>query len=194
MSSHGIDAASGAIPAADVPRLGLLGGAQGVLGAVNGAMAVLSALAIAAAGAVLTWEVAGRYFFSIPSDWQDELSTFLLIGATFASAGWIQALRGHVAIDALTHILPPGIDHVRRVLADLLSFLFVAFFAWKSVALLLEALEDGQTTPSAWGPPLWIPYGCMAAGMILLALQLLLQVLGSRHADSRPAHLAPAQP
>ena len=194
MSSHGIDAASGAIPAADVPRLGVLGGAQAVLGAVNAAMAVLSALAIAAAGVVLTWEVAGRYFFSTPSDWQDELSTFLLIGATFASAAWIQARRGHVAIDALAHILPPGIDRVRRVLADLLSFLFVAFFAWKSVALLLEALEDGQTTPSAWGPPLWIPYGCMAAGMVLLALQLLLQVLGSRHGDSQPAHLAPARP
>lgn len=194
MSSHGIDAASGAIPAADVPRLGPLGVAQGVLGVVNGAMAVLSSLAIAAAGIVLTWEVAGRYFFSTPSDWQDELSTFLLIGATFASAAWIQARRGHVAIDALSHILPPGIDHARRVLADLLSFLFVAFFAWKSVALLMEALADGQTTPSSWGPPLWIPYSCMAAGMILLALQLLLQVLGSRHGDSQPAHLAPAQP
>lgn len=193
MSSHGIDAASGAIPTADVPRLGVLGRAQGVLGMVNGVMAVLSSLAIAAAGAVLTWEVAGRYFFSIPSDWQDELSTFLLIGATFASAAWIQARRGHVAIDALAHVLPPGIDHARRVMADLLSFLFVAFFAWKSVALLLEALADGQTTPSAWGPPLWIPYGCMAAGMILLALQLLLQVLGSRHGDSQPAHLAPAR-
>ena len=191
MSSHGIDAASGAIPTTDVPRLGLLGGVQSVLDALNSIMAVLSSLAIAGAGIVLTWEVAGRYFFSIPSDWQDELSTFLLIGATFASAAWIQARRGHVAIDALTHILPPGIDHVRRVLADLLSFLFVAFFAWKSVTLLLEALADGQTTPSAWGPPLWIPYGCMAIGMILLSLQLLLQVLGSRHRDAQPAHLAP---
>ncbi len=193
MSSHGIDAASGAIPTTDVPRLGLLGAVQAVLDGLNGIMAVLSSLAIAGAGVVLTWEVAGRYFFSIPSDWQDELSTFLLIGATFASAAWIQARRGHVAIDALTHILPPGIDHMRRVLADALSFLFVTFFAWKSVALLLEALEDGQTTPSAWGPPLWIPYGCMAVGMTLLALQLLLQVLGSRHRDSQPAHLAPAQ-
>ncbi len=193
MSSHGIDAASGAIPTTDVPRLGLLGGVQAVLDGLNGIMAVLSSLAIAGAGVVLTWEVAGRYFFSIPSDWQDELSTFLLIGATFASAAWIQARRGHVAIDALTHILPPGIDHMRRVLADALSFLFVTFFAWKSVTLLLEALEDGQTTPSAWGPPLWIPYGCMAVGMTLLALQLLLQVLGSRHRDSQPAHLAPAQ-
>ena len=190
MSSHGIDAASGELPVADVPRRGQLGSVQAALDGVNGLMAVLSAIAIAAAGLVLTWEVAGRYFFSIPSDWQDELSTFLLIGATFASAAWIQARRGHVAIDALTHVLPPAVDRVRRVGADLLSFLFVAFFAWKSIALLLEALEDGQTTPSAWGPPLWIPYGCMSAGMVLLAVQLLLQVLASGHRDSQPAHLA----
>ncbi len=192
MSTHGIDAASGAIPAADVPRRGALGLVQTALGAVNTLLAVLSAIAIAAAGAVLTWEVIGRYFFAIPSDWQDELSTFLLIGATFGAAAWIQARRGHVAIDALAHILPPAIDDIRRVLADLLSFLFVAFFAWKSWSLLDEAWTEGQTTPSAWGPPLWIPYSCMAVGMTLLALQLLLQLVGSRHRDSQPAHLAPS--
>ncbi|HEY0205778.1 MAG TPA: TRAP transporter small permease [Acetobacteraceae bacterium] len=192
MSTHGIDAASGAIPETDVPRRGVLGMVQAGLDGINAVMAVLSAIAIAAAGLVLTWEVAGRYFFSIPSDWQDELSTFLLIGATFASAAWIQARRGHVAIDALSHVLPPAADRVRGILADALSFLFVAFFAWKSVSLLMEALEDGQTTPSAWGPPLWIPYGCMSVGMVLLAVQLLLQVLASGHRDSQPAHLAPS--
>jgi TRAP-type C4-dicarboxylate transport system permease small subunit len=192
LSTHGIDAASGAIPEADVPHSGVLGLAQAGLGAVNLVLAVLSALAIAAAGIVLTWEVIGRYFFSIPSDWQDELSTFLLIGATFGSAAWVQARRGHVAIDALAHVLPAGADHVRRVLADLLSLLFVAFFAWKCATLLHEAWDEGQTTPSAWGPPLWIPYGCMTVGMILLALQFLLQVVGSRHRDTKPAHLAPS--
>ncbi len=190
MSTHGIDAAGGSIPAADVPRQGVLGAVQAVVDALNGLMAVLSALAIGAAGLVLTWEVGGRYFFSVPSDWQDEMSTFLLIGATFASAAWVQARRGHVAIDALGAILPPGVDRMRRWAADLLSFVFVAYFAWKSYELLMEAVTDGQTTPSAWGPPLWIPYLCMTAGMALLAVQLLLQVLGSRHAASQPAHLA----
>ena len=183
-------AAAGAVGAADVPRAGLLGGIQSAVTALNGVLAVLSALAIAVAGGVLTWEVIGRYFLSIPSDWQDELSTFLLIGATFGSAAWTQARRGHVGIDALAHVLPPGADRVRRLLADACSLAFVAFFAWKSWQLLVEAWVEGETTPSAWGPPLWIPYGCMTAGMALLAAQLLLQLLGSRHADPTPAHLA----
>lgn len=184
MSTLGIDAASGAIPSADVPREGVLGLVQRVVDALNAVLALGAAVAIGVAGIVLTWEVAGRYFFSTASDWQDELSVFLLVGATFASAAWIQARRGHVAIDALAAILPPGIDRVRRVVADILSFLFVTFFAWKSGTLLIEAVQDGQTTPSSWGPPLWIPYACMTAGMSLLAVQLALQVLGSGHRDT----------
>ena len=175
---------------ADIPRAGLLAPIQAVVTALNGTLAVLSALAIGAAGCVLTWEVIGRYFLGIPSDWQDELATFLLVGATFGSAAWTQARRGHVGIDALAQVLPPGADRVRRVLADACSLLFVAFFAWKSWMLLAEAWEEGQTTPTSWGPPLWIPYGCMTAGMALLAIQLLLQLFGSRHANAAPAHLA----
>jgi TRAP-type C4-dicarboxylate transport system permease small subunit len=172
-----LDAAAMSSPPGDVPRHGALGAVQRVLDMVNGLMAVLSSLALGIAGCVLTWEVVGRYFLDIASDWQDELSTFLLIGATFASASWTQARRGHVAIDALAHVLPPGVDRGRRVLADGLSCLFTGYFAVKSFQLLLEAIADGQTTPSAWGPPLWIPYSCMTAGMALLAVQQALQTL-----------------
>jgi TRAP-type C4-dicarboxylate transport system permease small subunit len=160
-----------------LPASGVLGAVQKVLDGVNLLMAIGSALAILLAGIVLTWEVIGRYFLGAPSNWQDELSVFLLIGATFTSAAWTQARRGHVGIEALAHVLPPGLNRVRCFLADLIALLFCSFFAWKAAALLGEAWDEGQTTPSSWGPPLWIPYACMAFGMALLSLQLLLQTL-----------------
>ena len=178
MTSHGIDAASAAgPPGADVPTRGIAGVVQLGVTAVNTVMAVLSSLALAAASLVLTWEVVGRYFLSIPSDWQDELSAMLLIGATFGSAAWTQARRGHVAIDALAHVLPAAVDRVRRRLADFCGAVFCGYFSFKSFQMLEEAVVDGQTTPSAWGSPLWIPYACMAVGMGLLAVQLGLQMV-----------------
>lgn len=153
------------------------GGIAGWLAPLHQVLAALSGVAVGAAACVLTWEVAGRYFLKIPSDWQDELSVFLLIGATFLSAGWVQARRGHVAIEALSAILPPGVESLRARLADLLSFLFCLFFTWKCWTLWHEAWDDGQITSSAWGPPLWIPYGLMAVGMTVLTAQLLLQLL-----------------
>ncbi len=163
----------------DVPHSGLPGALQRLLNAVNTALAVFSAIAIGLAGLVLTWEVFGRHFWGFPSDWQDEFAVFLLIGATFASAAWTQARRGHVGIEALGAILPPGVNRARRLLADLCACLFCGYFAWKTFQLLNEAIEEGTTSSSSWAPPLWIPYGAMAAGMALLTVQLALQVLGA---------------
>jgi hypothetical protein len=92
--------------ATPVHGTGVLGRAAAILGAVNTLAAVASAIAMGVAACVLTWEATARYLFKIPSDWQDELSIFLLVGATFMSAAWVQERRGHVGIQALGAVLP----------------------------------------------------------------------------------------
>jgi TRAP-type C4-dicarboxylate transport system permease small subunit len=164
-----------AAPPVSVPTSGVLGRLQAVVDKINAVLIAASALAAGAAGCVLTWEVAGRYFFKIPSYWQDELSVFLLIGATFLAASWIQTRRGHVGISALEHILPPATERARRIFADAVSFAFCAFFCWKSWTLLMEAVDEGQISNTPWGPPLWIPYGIMSIGMTMLVAQLAIQ-------------------
>ena len=82
-----------------------------------------------------------------------------------------------MGIEALAHVLPPAANRARCFLADLVALLFCGFFTWKCWALLWEAIDEGQTTSSNWGPPLWIPYGCMTFGMGLLTAQLLVQTL-----------------
>ena len=77
----------------------------------------------------------------------------------------------------MASILPPSVNRARMIFVDVLTLLFCAFFAWKSWTLFHEAWVDKQTTSSTWAPPLAIPYGLMAAGMTLLALQALLQSL-----------------
>jgi TRAP-type C4-dicarboxylate transport system permease small subunit len=134
-------------------------------------------MALALAACILTWEASARYLFKIPSDWQDEVTIFLLVGATFLSSAWVQHERGHVAIQALSTVLSPKMDRLRRRLSDVLSLIFCAFFTWKSWSLLLEAIAEDQISTSAFGAPLWIPYGCMAVGCSLLVLVLLEQVI-----------------
>lgn len=156
---------------------GFAGRAVALLRAVNTAAAVVSGIAIGAAGCVLTWEATARYLFKIPSDWQDEMSIFLLVGATFLSAGWVQERRGHIGIQALGAVLPDSADRTRRYVSDVVTLVFCTFFCWKTWTLLIEAVKDGQISGSAWGAPLWVPYGCMAVGMSLLVLELVVQVL-----------------
>jgi TRAP-type C4-dicarboxylate transport system permease small subunit len=177
--SHGFDAATAATEthAAPAPRApGALGALEAAMRGLNSLILLLGGVALVAACLVLSYSVLIRYVFKEPTEWQDEMAVFLIVGATFGSAAAVQAKRGHVAIEALTGLLSPTVNRVRLLLADLVSFVFVAFFTWKSFTLLHEAWVDGQVSQSTWGPPLWIPYGLMAVGMSLLALQLVLQI------------------
>ena len=163
--------------AATIPAPGVLGGCAWLLGRVNAIVFSVSMLALLVASAILTGGVLLRYFFKVPTDWQDEASVFLIVGAVFLSGAYVQSYRGHVGIEALASVLPPRVNRIRRWACDVVSGLFCTFYGWKSWTLFHEAWSEGQTTSSAWAPPLWIPYGLMAAGMTLLALQLALQVL-----------------
>ena len=148
-----------------------------LLGYLNRAIVVLSSIALVVASCVLTYSVVLRYFSPQPTDWQDEFSVFLLIGVTFLSAAWVQSQRGHIGIEALAAILPPGVNRVRMLVVDMLSALFCAFFAWKSWTLLHEAWIEGYYSATSWAPPLWIPYLAMSAGMTLLTVQIIVQAL-----------------
>ena len=179
--SHGGDLPGANVPAlglmSDLPRGRILGVAAHLLTRIHRLLAVLSMVAVLVACLVLTSGVAMRYFFNMPTDWQDELTQFLLVGAVFACAGAVQAQRGHIGIEAVASLLSPAANRWRRWSCDLVSFAFCTFFCWKSWTLLHEAWAEGMTTESTWAPPLWIPYGLMAGGMTLLSLQLLIQVL-----------------
>jgi TRAP-type C4-dicarboxylate transport system permease small subunit len=147
-----------------------------LLAGLNAVIVVLSSVALVVAALVLTYSVASRYFLHLSTDWQDELSVFLIVGAVFMSSASIQARRGHVGIEAIVGLLSPRVNHWRQFAVDVGSFLFCAFFSWKSWQLLEEAWVENFHSESTWGPPLWIPYSLMTFGMTLLSLQILLQI------------------
>jgi TRAP-type C4-dicarboxylate transport system permease small subunit len=180
---HGLDAVETETPAA--PCMDAVGPLERILAGINHVIVIISSAALVVASCVLTYSVASRYFLHFSTDWQDELSVFLIVGAVFMSAAAIQARRGHVAIEAIVGLLPPRVNAIRQWLVDAASLVFCSYFAWKSWTLLDEAWVENYHSGSTWGPPLWIPYSLMAVGMTLLSLQLLLQVASLRR--RRPA-------
>lgn len=175
--SHGfeLEPAKGP-PLPDNPAVGML---ARILNWLNRMIVRISMAAMLLTAMILTYSVVTRYLFKIPTDWQDEASVFMLIGVTFFSAAYVQSYRGHIGIEVLSSILPKAINRLRLLMVDVISAAFCSFFSWKSWTLFHEAWVDGQTTSSTFAPPLWIPYAMMAAGMTLLSLQIVTQVLAS---------------
>jgi TRAP-type C4-dicarboxylate transport system permease small subunit len=173
--SHGLELIETEKPAASVTHAASL--PDRILAAVNYVVVIVSSIALVVASFVLTYSVVTRYFLHLSTDWQDETSVFLIVGAVFMSAAAIQARRGHVAIEAVVGLLSPKVNRVRVLLVDVASLAFCGYFSWKSWTLLHEAVVDNFHSGSTWGPPLWIPYSLMAVGMTLLSIQLLLQIV-----------------
>ncbi len=175
MMSHGLEAPAVGAGPHDPTAHPLLARAALALRALNGWIMVTCMGAVVLAAGILSYSVAARYFFKIPTEWQDETAIFLLIGATFFSGAYVQSQRGHIGVEAIAGLLSPRLNRIRMFFVEAISLMFVAFFAWKSWVLFLDALHEGHTSNSTWGPPMWIPYSLMALGMTLLALQLALE-------------------
>jgi TRAP-type C4-dicarboxylate transport system permease small subunit len=156
---------------------GLVAAFERALAYCNNIIVVLAAVALIAACAILSHSVLTRALFHSPNYWQDEAAVFLLVGATFMTAAYVQGQRGHIGIEAFVGLLSPTVNRIRLWLVDVASFLFCGFFTWKSWTLAHEAWVDGQVSNSMWSPPLAIPYGLMACGMTLLCMQILLQII-----------------
>jgi TRAP-type C4-dicarboxylate transport system permease small subunit len=164
-------------PPAAATSPALVAAFERTFGWCNQIIVVLAAIAMIAACGVLSYSVLARALFQSPNYWQDEASVFLLVGATFMTAAWVQQQRGHIGIEAFVGLLSPLANRIRLWLVDVASFAFCAFFAWKSWTLAHEAWTDGQVSNSMWSPPLAIPYVLMALGMTLLCAQILLQII-----------------
>jgi TRAP-type C4-dicarboxylate transport system permease small subunit len=172
--AHGLDDIGTASAAASpTDAVGL----ERYIAPVNYIIVLLSSIALVLAALVLTYSVASRYFFHFSTDWQDEMSVFLIVGSIFMSSAAVQARRGHVAIEAISVLLSDNVNSWRLFAVDIATFVFCAFFSWKSARLLEEAIVEGYRSSSTWQPPLWIPYSLMTAGMTLLSIQVLLQII-----------------
>jgi TRAP-type C4-dicarboxylate transport system permease small subunit len=156
------------------PLVAMLGQA---LSLCNNVIVFCAAIALIAACAILSYSVIGRALFHSANYWQDEAAVFLLVGATFMTAAYVQGQRGHIGIEAFIGLMSPRVNRIRLWLVDVASLLFCAFFAWKSWTLAHEAWVDGQVSNSMWSPPLAIPYVLMALGMTLLCVQIFLQII-----------------
>src|ERR1700712_5291440 len=114
---------------------GIVAAVERALALSNNIIVVIAAVALIAACAILSYSVLGRALFHSANYWQDEAAVFLLVGATFMTAAYVQGQRGHIGIEAFIGLMSARANAIRLWLVDVASLLFCAFFAWQSWTL-----------------------------------------------------------
>src|SRR5436190_1836731 len=143
-----------------VPTAGAAGPLERVIAALNQLIVIVSSVALLGASVVLTYSVIVRYFLKFSTDWQDEMSVFLIIGAVFMSAAAIQARRGHVAIEAIVGLLPPRVNRVRQIAVGAVATVFMIFFMpGASVDTITQNVYEEMASITLLSIPLFILKG-----------------------------------
>jgi TRAP-type C4-dicarboxylate transport system permease small subunit len=113
-----------------------------------------------------------RYCFGRSIATAEEVSTFLMIWATYLGAGLALREGRHAAIDLLQDLLP---QHLRRALRTLLGLVVLLFFGVLAYYGALFARFGWDQETIATQIPQGIPYLCIPIGALLVVIHLLLR-------------------
>ena len=101
-----------------------------------------------------------------------------LLWFTILSAPWLARINGHVFIDAVAEMLPPGAKKVTSKIAYLVAItgsLMLAYFSW---LLMVEAFIDENIDERSIELMLWWLYAPMPICFALVAIEFIRYLVG----------------
>lgn len=120
---------------------------------------------------VMLYEVVARYVFNAPTVWAMELA-ILIFGPYFLLGGpYLLHLNGHVSLDVFRMRLSPKWNRRFELVNYPIIIAFCLILLYYSVPAAYSAWQYGETSFSAWNPPIWPAKLAVPLSLALLALQ-----------------------
>lgn len=126
------------------------------------------------AGAMLTYEVVARYFFTKPTIWAAELSQMCLIWGTLLAMAKLLEQRQHIQVDAIVRHLPTRLATMLEATVMMIVAFFAGVVCYFGFDIFYDSFERGRTTGSMLNIPIWIVEFAVPFGFALLFIQALL--------------------
>lgn len=147
-------------------------GLRAAVAALSDLCGVLAAAMILTSVFITCQMIFVRFVLGQSTIWQTEAVIYLSIAATLVGLPYVQRLRGHVAVDLLSHLLPRRLRQALAVATLALSAALAGVMAVHGFEMFHVAWSRGWRSDSVWGPPLWIPYAALPVGFGVYLLQL----------------------
>ena len=130
--------------------------------------------------------IVSRHFLGNSTIWQTETVIYLVIAAICLGLPYVQLLRGHVNVDLLPMMMPPGLRFWWKVVVMITTMAVIALMAWYSYDYWHQAYQRNWRSPSVWGPRLWIVWTAMPLGFGLMLLQLIADFVALLRGHDQP--------
>ncbi len=123
------------------------------------------------------YDVIARYFFSSPSRWGFDLSTWLTGMAAFLAGGYVLFLNEHVRVDIFYSEFSDRVKSIIDIFTAVFIFLIVIALVWTGGARVLSYYESGAISSTGLSVYLWVKWLMLPVGGLLLGLQALVNLI-----------------
>ncbi|HJV54021.1 MAG TPA: TRAP transporter small permease [Noviherbaspirillum sp.] len=137
--------------------------------------AYIAAALLLASILIVTWMVVYRAS-GYQNSWELETSIMMMVGAAFLGSPYTLRTKGHVGMELLDAVLPPGAKRGIALLGHSVGFVVCAYLAWVGLHMTVEAWIANERSLGVWTAPEWPKYAAMPVGMGLTALQYLVEM------------------
>ncbi len=139
----------------------------------------------------MTFDVLMRYGLGRATAIADDITAYMLVGITFLGAGSTEAAKLHINVETFIAFLRPRARKVFGLVTLLLTLAYVVFLTWQVFPYVATSWRLQYLSSGLVRFPLWMPQTLIPAGLCVLVLALLVNIvqsvrdlLGHRPGDS----------
>lgn len=137
---------------------------------LNG-LAVCAGIVIFAAFVLIVVDVTIRILGFSPPAFTIAVCEYILLYYAMFAAPWLVRKKGHVYVDAVTHLMPPLVKTLTAKFAYLVSICSALIFCYFSTDLLIDAWNSGVLDVRGIDMPQWLLYLPMPLTFLLVAIE-----------------------
>jgi C4-dicarboxylate transporter DctQ subunit len=115
-----------------------------------------------------------RYQFNYSLSWSEEVSRMMIIWFIFLGSSIAVREKAHVNMDALPNIATPFFKHILQLAVTVVCIVFTGLITYGGITMVNRAMKINSTA-TATGVPLVIPYMAIPVGLGLMLIRYLIQ-------------------
>jgi len=116
-------------------------------------------------------EVTLRYFFSSPTIWVHETTTYIFGSYAILAGGYALLYRRHIKVDILWARLSLKKQAILDLLTSVFFFLFIIIITWRLGKAAMDSWLILERSFTPWSPPVYPYKTILVIGSFLLFLQ-----------------------
>ncbi len=127
----------------------------------------------------MTFDVLMRYGVGRATAVADDLTAYMLVGITFLGAASTEAAKLHINVETFIAFLRPRARKVFGLIALILTLAYVVFLTWQIFPYVATSRRLQYLSSGLVRFPLWIPQALIPAGLCMLVMALLVNIIES---------------